>query len=100
MSKTDSKIKALSYYIADGTFCTNEWYRDLDNPNESTNVSEFVEVRTTTASSSNNLFENVEDRSIEIECVDESHNANKSSWYDDDSSPADDNDALETILTF
>ena len=47
-------------------FFTNEWYRDLDNPNESTNVSEFVEVRTTT---SNNLFENVEDRSIYLSKV-------------------------------
>ena len=57
-----------------------------------------MEVRTTTAGSSNNLFENVEDRSIEIECVNETHDANKSRWYDDDSPAADDDDdALETI---
>ena len=97
MPKTDSKIRALYHYIADGTFCTNERYRDLDDPNESTNVTEFVEVRTTTASSSNNLFKNVEDRSIEIQCVNESHDANKSSWYADDSPAADDDDVFETI---
>ena len=56
LPKTDSKIRALYHYIADGTFCTNELYRDLDNPNGSTNESEFAEVRTTTASSSNNLI--------------------------------------------
>ena len=61
-----------------------------------------MEVRTTTAGSSNNLFENVKDRSIEIEFewVNESHDANKSRWYDDDSPAADDDDdddALETI---
>ena len=58
-----------------------------------------MEVRTTTASSSNNLFENVEDRGIEIKCVNESHDANKSCSYNDNS-PAtddDDDDALETI---
>ena len=54
-----NKIRALYQYIADETFCTDEQYRDLDKPNKSTNVSEFVEVRTTTASSSNDLFENV-----------------------------------------
>ena len=46
MPETDSKIRALYHYIADGTLCANEWYRDLDNPNKSTNVTEFVEVRT------------------------------------------------------
>ena len=65
LPETDSKIRALYHYIADGTLCGNEWYRDLDNPNENTNVAEFVEVRTTIPSSSNNLFENIEDRSIE-----------------------------------
>ena len=40
LPETDSKIRALYHYIADGTLCTNEWYRDLENPSESTNVAE------------------------------------------------------------
>ena len=43
MPETDSKIRALFHYIADGTLCANEWYRDIDNPSKSTNVAEFVE---------------------------------------------------------
>ena len=54
-----------------------------------------MEVRTTTASSSNNLFENVEDRGIEIKCVNESHDANKSL---DNHYSTDDDDEKATIL--
>ena len=102
LPETDSKIRALYHYIADGTLCTNEWYRDLENPSESTNVAEFVEGRTTFASSSHNLFENIEDTSIEIGCVNESHDVNESldndGTEDDDSPEPDDDDEKETIL--
>ena len=92
MPETDSKIKALYHYIADGTLCANEWYRDLDNPNKSTNVAEFVEVRTTIASSSNNLCENIEDRSIEIDCVNDVNESLDIDGTDDDDSPVDDDE--------
>ena len=63
LPESDSKTRVLYHYISYGSLCTNEWYRDIDNRNENTNV---AEVRTNIASSSNNLFENVEDKSIEI----------------------------------
>ena len=66
LPESDSKTRVLYHYISYGSLCTNEWYRDIDNRNKNTNLAEFVEVRTNMASSSNNLFENVEDKSIEI----------------------------------
>ena len=63
---SDSKTRVLYHYISYGSLCTNEWYRDIDNRNKNTNLAEFVEVRTNMVCSSNNLFENVEDKSIEI----------------------------------
>ena len=101
MPVTNSKIRALYQYIADGTLHANEWYKDLDNLNKSTNVAEFVEVRTTIASSSNNLFENIEDRSIEIDCVNDTHDVNESldiDGTDDDDSPVDADYEKATIL--
>ena len=55
-----------------------------------------MEVRTTTASSSNNLFENVEDRGIEIKCVNESHDANK--LLDNNDSTEDDNSLVLRLM--
>ena len=43
---SDSKIRALYHYIADGTVCSNSWYRDLNTPDAITNVGQFVETRT------------------------------------------------------
>ena len=47
LPESDVNIRALYHYIADGTVCTDSWYRDLNQPNEVLNVSKFVEDRTT-----------------------------------------------------
>ena len=46
LPESDSNIRALYHYIADGTVCSNSWYRDLNNPDVITNVEHFVETRT------------------------------------------------------
>ena len=50
LPESDSKKRALYHYIADGTVCTNSWYRDLNNPDDITNVEHFVETKTDNAS--------------------------------------------------
>ena len=45
MPESDSKIRALYHYIAEGTVCSDSWYRDLNNPEEIINVDKFVESR-------------------------------------------------------
>ena len=47
-TESDVNIRALYHCIADGTVCTELWYRDLNQPNKVLNVSKFVEDRTTT----------------------------------------------------
>jgi hypothetical protein len=42
--------EGLYQYIADGTVCTNSWFRDLNNPDDITNVEHFVETRPDNAS--------------------------------------------------
>ena len=49
LPESDPNMRALYHYIADGKICTNTWYRDLDKPNEITNVAVFVEERTSNA---------------------------------------------------
>ena len=45
MLESDSKIRALYHYIAEGTVCSDSWYRHLNNPEEIINVDKFVESR-------------------------------------------------------
>ena len=42
----DANIRGLYHYIADAAVCENSWYRDLNNPEEVENVTDFVETRT------------------------------------------------------
>ena len=35
----------MYHYIAEGTVCSDSWYRDLNNPEEIINVDKFVESR-------------------------------------------------------
>ena len=46
LPESDAKIRALYHYIADATVCKNSWYRDLNNPDQIEEISEFVEGRT------------------------------------------------------
>ena len=40
------QYRALYHYIAEATFCQNDWYRELENPEVIEDVSEFIEKRT------------------------------------------------------
>ena len=46
LPESDAKIRALYHFIANGSVCTNSWYRDLDNPLEEIDVSKFIDERT------------------------------------------------------
>ena len=41
----DTNIRGLYHYIAEGIVCNNAWYRDLDKPDQVTDVNTFVKNR-------------------------------------------------------
>ena len=45
LPESDAKTRALYHYIADGTVCSDSWYRDLDNPTQITDAAVFVDDR-------------------------------------------------------
>ena len=42
----DKNIRALYHFIAHGTVCDDNWYRELTSPDTVTNIASFVESRT------------------------------------------------------
>ena len=45
VSDGDTNICGLYHYIAEGIVCNNAWYRDLEKPDQLTDVNTFVENR-------------------------------------------------------
>ena len=93
LPELDAKIRALYHYIADAAVCKSSWYRDLDNPDEIANVSEFVQNRT-------------EDRECVSEIVpadrensDEKINISSEEGYEDGSDNEDADDVLDKFVT-
>ena len=43
LPNTDVNMRALYHFIAEGTVCNNSWYRELGQPNELADITNFVE---------------------------------------------------------
>ena len=98
LPESDVNIRALYHYIADGTVCTDLWYRDLNQPNKVLNVSKFIEDRTTAPpifdnNTGSNLLDNTSGG-------DNSHLDNEQAWEEEDTDEEeDDKDDVLTHFT-
>ena len=61
MSDADNNIRGLYHYIAEGIVCNDAWYRDLEKPDQVTDVNTVVENR-----NSNVVIEGVNHDALEV----------------------------------